>query len=278
MKKYVALLVLVVGVFVAAYLGDKGTKPSAGLVLRIGVECDYVPNNWEERFSTEFNVPIVNHEGYYADGYDIQIAKIVAEKLEASLEVKKIPWNGLIPALLNGEIDAVFSGMLDTQERRRTISFTETYEVRRTEYAVIVNRNSPYANAKRITDFSGAKFTAQKDTNLYSAISQLPGAVILPAVDTVPDMLKAVTTGQADASVINTDTGLSYEISYSNIKVIHFPENEGFKLGFSGVCAGLRKDSTMLISRINDALGGITKSERRNIMDSVISRILNHTI
>ena len=277
MKKYVALLVLVLGVFVVAYLGSEREKPRAELVLRIGVECDYVPNNWEEKYPTDFNVPIANHEGYYADGYDIQIAKAVAEKLDASLEVKKIPWNELIPALQNGEIDAVFSGMLDTQERRRSISFTETYEVSRTEYVVIVNTGSPYAEAKRITDFSGAKFTAQKNTNLYSAISQIPGAVALPAVETVPDMLKAVTTGQADASVINIDTGRSYETSYKNIKVIRFPENEGFKLGFSGICAGLRKDSKPLITRINDALGRITKSDRRRIMDSVISRILGYT-
>lgn len=279
MKKYtILLLLIVICVFAFAHFGGEKEKTPAKLVLRIGVECDYVPNNWEERSPTDFSVPIKNHEGYHADGYDIQIAKLVAEKLGAVLEVYKIPWNSLITSLQKGEIDAIFSGMLDTKGRRRTISFTETYEVSKTEYAVIVNVNSFYANAKKITDFRGAKFTAQKSTNLYSAISQIPGAITLPAVDTVPDMLLAVTTGNADGSVINLDTGHSYELTYRNLKVIRFPENEGFRLDFSGICAGVRKNDTALAYRMNEALSTITRGERRRIMDGVISRILANTL
>lgn len=280
MKKYIAeLLVLVACTFAFAYFGgEKEEKPREKFVLRIGVECDYAPNNWEERTPTEYTVPISNHEGHYADGYDIQIAKFVAEKLEADLEVYKISWNSLISSLQKGEIDAIFSGMLDTNGRRRLISFTDTYEVSSTEYAVIVNVNSPYAIAKKMTDFRGAKFTAQRSTNLYAAISQLPGALALPAVDTVSDMLLAVTTGRADCSVINLDTGRSYELTYKNIKVIRFPQNEGFKLGFTGICAGVRKNDSSLLYRINEALRDLTKGERRRIMDSVISRILDSTL
>ena len=278
MKKYIALGVLVIFTFLFAYFGGGKEKGRENFVLRVGVECDYEPNNWEERSPTDSNVPIANHEGYYADGYDIQIAKLVAEKLGASLEVKKIAWNSLITELQKGEIDAIFSGMLDTKERRRTIAFTETYELNETEYAVIVNTSTPYVMAEKLTDFKGAKFTAQRGTNLYAAISQIPGAIALPAVDTVADMLLAVTTGKADASVLNLDTARSYEVTYKNIKVIRFPENHGFKVGFSGICAGLRKNDSALIYRINEALNTITKSERRKIMERTISRLLDNTL
>ena len=273
MKKYIAILVLVLCAFVFTYFGNDSEKHRSRFVLRIGVECDYEPNNWEEKSPSDSNVPISNHEGFYAEGYDIQIAKLVAEKLGASLEVKKISWNNLIPSLLKGEIDAIFSGMLDTKERKRSISFTDTYEVSNTEYAVIVNTSTPYVMAKKLTDFKGAKFTAQMGTNLYAAISQLPGAVVLPAVDTVADMLIAVTTGKADGSVLNLDTAHSYEIIYKNIKVIRFPENEGFKVDFSGICAGLRKTDSSLTYRINEALSSITKSERKTIMEDTVSRL-----
>lgn len=276
MKKYfIELLVLVVCTFLFAYFGEHKEKERANFVLRIGVECDYEPNNWEERTPTDSNVPISNHEGYYADGYDIQIAKIVAEKLDAALEVKKIPWNNLISSLQKGEIDAIFSGMLDTKERKRTISFTETYEDSKTEYAVIVNTSTPYVMAEKLTDFKGAKFTAQRSTNLYAAISQLPGAIALPAVDTVADMLIAVTTGRADGSILNLDTARSYEVTYKNIKVIRFPKDKGFNVGFNGICAGLRKNDSALIYRINEALNEIPKSERRKIMEQTISRLMS---
>ena len=129
--------------------------------------------------------------------------------------------------------------------------------------------------AEKLTDFKGAKFTAQRSTNLYAAISQLPGAVALPAVDTVADMLIAVTTGRADASILNLDTARSYEVTYKNIKVIRFPKDKGFNVGFNGICAGLRKNDSSLIYRINEALNTIPKSERRKIMEQTISRLMS---
>ena len=276
MKKYVLLLVLAVCACVFAYVNSGKDQTPAKPVLRIGVECDYAPNNWEEKRPSAFNLPLSNQEGAYADGYDLQIAKLVADDMGATLEVRKIAWNDLLPALQRGEIDAIFSGMLDTEERRRQAAFSDPYEVTATEYSVVVNTSSPYANAKKLTDFSGAKFTGQKGTKLYSSIGQMPGAIAMPAVDNVSEMLDAVTNGKVDGIVINLDTGRSYEATHSNLKLIRFPENEGFEIGFNGICAGVRKDDTELLNRINMVIGRTTKNERQKIMDATVSRLLKN--
>ena len=273
MKKYIALAVIALCAAVYFNMSQTTEKPTKVKTFRIGVECDYAPNNWEEKKPSDFNAPVSNHEGYYADGYDIQIAKLAANHLGAELIVRKIKWEDLIPALQNGEIDAIFSGMLDTEERHKQIAFTNTYEVKETEYVVVVNTDSLYADAEKLTDFTGAKFLCQKDTNLYASIAQIPGAVALPAVETVPEMLRNLTSGKADATVINLDTGHSYEATYSNLKVIRFPENEGFNVGFHGICAGVRKKDTDLLNQINIMLKQLPQSERQKIMDSTISRL-----
>ena len=108
-------------------------------VLRIGSECDYPPNNWEEERDTDSNVPIANREGRFAEGYDIQIAKTVADAMGAKLEVYKLDWNELIGALTEKKIDAIFSSMLDTTDRKKYIAFSNVYEDRLAEYNVIVN-------------------------------------------------------------------------------------------------------------------------------------------
>ena len=275
MKKYIFLSVIVVIAALLCYVFQGSKDETSKHVLRVGVECDYAPNNWEEKTPTDFNVPLSNFKGLYAEGYDIQIAKLVADKLDADLEVKKIAWENLIPALQNGEIDAIFSGMLDTNERKKLAAFTEPYEVKKTEYAVVVNKNSPYAGAKKLTDFHGAKFTGQKDTNLYASISQLPGAIAEPAVDTVPEMLDAVISGRVDGIVINLDTGRSYEASHKELKLIHFPEDEGFVIGFTGICAALRKDDTELLRRVNRIIDDLKRSERQKIMDGTVTRLLH---
>ena len=269
MKKFL-LLILVLGLagfYFRDYFAEKR-------VLRIGVECDYVPNNWEENQPSDSNFPIANHSGFYAEGYDIQIAKLVAEELHAQLEVKKIAWNALLPALNRGEIDAVFSGMLDTEERRHNAAFTNVYDVTRTEYTITVNGGSRYAEAHSLSDFSGARLVAQKNTHLDAAIDQIEGAVHMPAVNTVAEMLNMVVDGKADGTVINLDTGQSYMRIHKNLRVIRFPEGEGFKLNFNGICAAVRKKDTGLLHDINASLAKISHRDRRMLMDRTIARAI----
>ena len=52
--------------------------------FRVGMECAYAPNNWQESEATDSNVPVENVAGTYAEGYDVQIAKAIAEGLGVS--------------------------------------------------------------------------------------------------------------------------------------------------------------------------------------------------
>ncbi|MBQ7219877.1 MAG: transporter substrate-binding domain-containing protein [Synergistaceae bacterium] len=268
MKKYIILLLIcALGFFFHEYYGEKR-------VLRIGVECDYAPNNWQEDSPTDTNCPLVNAPGFYAEGYDIQIAKRVAEELNATLEVRKIAWNDLFDTLDRREIDAIFSGMLDSAERRKRAIFSDTYDISRTEYTIVVNRASPYASAIRLQDFAGAKLVAQKGTHLDDVIDQIDGVIHMPPVNTVTEMLFMVVNNKADGTVINLDTGQSYERKHSNLKLIRFPEGEGFHLDFNGICAGVRKGNTKLLNDINAALAKISRRERNRLMDRAVIRTL----
>ena len=63
------------------------------------MECAYAPNNWQESEATDSNVPVENVAGTYAEGYDVQIAKAIAEGLGKELVIVKLSWDGLIDAL-----------------------------------------------------------------------------------------------------------------------------------------------------------------------------------
>ena len=241
-------------------------------ILKIGSECDYPPNNWEEGNETDSNVPIANKEGRYAEGYDIQIAKAVADSIGARLEVHKLNWNELIPALNNGEIDAIFSSMLDTDERKKTLAFSDAYESRLAEYNVVVNRDGNFAKSRKLTDFNGAKFIGQRGTNTDSAINQIPGVVHLQPVDSVNEVLEKLKNKEVDALVLDTEVFNMYRQTYPNMLLIQFPKNEGFKFGYTGVCAGLRKKDSKLLGEINTALSKISQRERQRIMDRSIAR------
>ena len=80
-------------------------------VLRVGMECAYAPNNWQEDQVSDTNLPIENVSGFYAEGYDVQMAKQIGEALDAEIVIVKLSWDGLIDSLKSGQIDMVIAGM-----------------------------------------------------------------------------------------------------------------------------------------------------------------------
>lgn len=98
--------------------------------LKVAMECGYAPFNWTDSGAPTLGaVPISGEgkEGLYANGYDVQIAQYVANKLGMKLEVYSYEWDGLIPALDSGVVDAIIAGMSPTAEREEQIDFTDVY-------------------------------------------------------------------------------------------------------------------------------------------------------
>lgn len=98
--------------------------------LKIGMECAYEPYNWTDTEGTSLGaVPISSEgqQGLYANGYDVQIAQYVANRLGLKLEIYAMEWDSLIPAVNSGTIDAIVAGMSPTAERSEQLDFTDTY-------------------------------------------------------------------------------------------------------------------------------------------------------
>ena len=98
--------------------------------LRVGMECAYKPFNWTDMGTPSLGAVPISGEGkdnMYANGYDVQIAQYIANKLSMKLEVYSYEWDGLIPALNSGALDAIIAGMSPTAEREQEIDFTNVY-------------------------------------------------------------------------------------------------------------------------------------------------------
>ena len=80
MKKVIATaLVGFMAMGLLAGCGGGKDKQEESNTLRIGMECGYAPFNWTETTKTDTNVAISNVSGAYAEGYDVQIAKKIAD-------------------------------------------------------------------------------------------------------------------------------------------------------------------------------------------------------
>ncbi len=237
--------------------------------LRVGMECAYAPNNWQESEASDTNVPIENVPGAYAEGYDIQIARIIADQLGLELVVVKMDWDGLIEALNQGQIDAIIAGMADTESRKEAINFSTPYH--ETVYALMVNAGTPFENATSLADFAGASVLGQKDTALDWTIDQIEGVNHLPAVASVPDMIARLQQGTCDAIVINLENFPGYQAVNPDFVAISFPEGEGLDPGFRGACVGLRKSDDALLDMVNEILAGIDQEQRDTMWDTALN-------
>ncbi|HIU15867.1 MAG TPA: transporter substrate-binding domain-containing protein [Candidatus Ventricola intestinavium] len=236
--------------------------------LKVGMECNYAPYNWTQSGESEEAVAIA--AGGYADGYDVRIAKIIAQELGRELEIVKTEWDGLAPALMSGKIDCIIAGMSPTEERKVTIDFTDPYYT--TELCVVVRKDSAYAGAQSLADFAGAKITGQLNTFHYNVIDQIPDVSKQPAMETFPAMMVAVTAGAIDGYIADRPGAVSAITSNPELTYVSFEEGNGFEISAddSQIAVGVQKGSE-LAGQINAILAEITEEERNAIMDAVVA-------
>ncbi len=254
----------------AAPAGEASDAPAeAKTQFRVGMECAYAPNNWQEDTASDSNVPIENVPGAFAEGYDVQIAKAIADSCGFELVIVKLAWDGLIEALNQGQIDAIIAGMADTAKRRESINFSDPYH--ETIYGIMVMKDSAYVNAASVDDFSGASILGQKDTQLDTVIDQMDGVTHLSPVASVPDMISRLAQGTCDGIVVNMENTASYIESNPDFVAISFEDGKGFDLGFVGACVGLRLSDAELLEAVNAALATIDQPTRDAMWDTAVA-------
>lgn len=235
-------------------------------VFKVGMEAGYAPFNWTQMDDSNGAVAIES-SAEYAGGYDVEIAKRIAQGLGKKLVIVKTEWDGLVPALTSGKIDAIIAGMSPTAERKETIDFSDNYY--KSNLVMVVKKGSKYENATSIQDFKGAKITAQLNTFHYTVIDQIDGVIKETAMDNFPAMRVALESGIIDGYVSERPEGVSASTANENFVMVEF--EDGFQTSDedTAIAVGLPKGSE-LTAKINEILAGISEEERTSIMDTAI--------
>ena len=241
-------------------------------VLKVAMECSYAPYNWTQPTDAGGAVPISGSSDF-AYGYDVMMAKKIAEELGYGLEIVKLDWDSLVPAVQSGKVDCVIAGQSITAERMQSVDFTDPYY-----YATIVTlvkAGGKYENAKSVADFSGATATSQLNTIWYdNCLPQIPNADIQPAQESAPAMLVSLSSGRCDLVVTDKPTGQAALVAYPDFKLLDFTGTEGeFKVSDEDVNIGisLKKGNTELKDAVNGILDKMSKDDFNKMMEEAIS-------
>ncbi|MCD4826850.1 MAG: transporter substrate-binding domain-containing protein [Acholeplasmataceae bacterium] len=267
----VLLFVLVIGLASCGSTGEFDVDSESEIV--VGLEAAYAPFNWATPDQNDFTVELDGQSGMYVDGFDVVMASQIAEELGLTLVVKAIEWDGLIPALLSGEIDLIIAGMSPTAERAQTVSFTDEYY--RSEQVIVVNTSGNYADATSLTDFSGARIVAQLGTLQDDLIDQIANVNHLEALNDYPTLTTALTNQAADGFV--AELPVAQGVVQSNptqFTYISFTEGNGFSVSDEdvAVAVALRQEDVALLALINAILADISTETRNGYMEAALSR------
>lgn len=234
--------------------------------LVVGLEAGYPPFNWTQMDDSNGGVKIQG-TSEYAGGYDVEIAKRIAEGLGKELVVEKIEWSGLLPALESGVIDVIAAGMSPTAERKESIDFSDNYY--KSDLVMVVRKGSEYENATSIHDFSGAKITAQQETFHYTVIDQINGVIKDTEMTDFTAMRVALESGIIDGYVSERPEGISASAANENFAMVVFEDGFETSDDDTAIAVGVVKGSE-LTEQINEVLAGISEEERQDIMDQAI--------
>lgn len=98
-------------------LNAYGTEAKPQKKLVVGMSADFPPYEFHK---------VINGKDTIV-GFDVDIAKEIAKDLDAEMVPEDMSFDSLLPALQSGRVDLVLSGMTPTDERRKSIDFSDVY-------------------------------------------------------------------------------------------------------------------------------------------------------
>jgi putative lysine transport system substrate-binding protein len=269
----------ILAAFAVLSLSACGTSGVSDDELYVGLECNYAPFNWTETSANDYTLPISNHAGYFADGYDIQIAKKLGEKTGKKVHIVQTKWESLVPDLQNGSINCIIAGMTDTEEREKSIDFTSEYY--RSELVLVVKKDVAVANPTPLTKdqfgpfVKGKQIESQNQTLTDDMIENVFvsfGAIHNTPVTSFALAAQDVSTGSAFAMTAELPVAESIVASKSELGIVHLDQEI---LGASqkelGVSIGVKKGSALKAS-LTSVLDSIDSAERLALMSAALLR------
>ncbi len=241
-KKVIALIVL--GMFVLALglagCGGQKQQPAAqAKVLKVGSDTAFAPFEFQDEKTKEYV------------GFDMDLIKAIGKQMGYEVQVQSMNFDGLIPALEAGNIDATISAMTITDERAQKVNFSKPYYKSGLTMVVKTNNDS----IKSFKDLEGKSIGVQIGTTGADEAKKIKNAKIRE-FNTAPEAILELRAGGVDA-VINDMPVNEYYLAQGGSKDA---KSVGDRLTSEDYGIATAKKNTELNEKINKALEELKKN------------------
>ena len=211
-----------------------------GRVISIGSDTTYPPHEFIE-------------DGV-VKGFDVDVVAAICERINCVPNWVTTAWDGIFPALANGEFDMVVSGVTITEERDKIVDFSDPYII--VQQGILMRVSDKGAT---IDDFkSGAmKLASQNGTTNAALGEELVGRDNLALFDSFNNAVIAVQNGDVDGVIIDSTSAAAYEQEFAGELAVGitglssdplglvFQEGDGMQDDFNEGLAAIIADGTL---------------------------------
>ena len=194
-------------------------------------------------------------------GIDVEIAQAIAKNMGRTLKIEDIAFDSIIPEVQSGKADMGVAGMTITEDRLKSIDFSDTYIT--ASQVIIVRKDN--ADIKTPDDLAGKNVGVQLGTtgDIYAEDIK---DVKLERYNKGFEAVQALQQGKIDAVIIDDQPAAIFAKQNDDITVIGTP----FTL--EDYAIAVKKGNTELLKQINDAIKELKESgELQKIFDKYIS-------
>jgi len=233
--------------------------------IRIGTEGAYPPWNAKD-------------ESGKLIGFEVELANFLCIYMKADCTIVEQDWDGMIPGLIMRKYDAIMAGMSITDERMKTINFSQGYADEVASLAVMkgsplegmdtpkaINLSTGGAAAKKalktLTAALAGKTIGVQTATIHQNFLESGdvGSVKVRTYKTQDEVNLDLAAGRIDAALAAAVAFTDYAEKSGKAVVLVGPTFSGGTFG-NGVGVGIRKDDTELLKAFNKAIDQARKS------------------
>lgn len=249
MMRLVLSLLFVFATLSQPALRAEGLSPFRATPLKVGVTADAPP--------------MVFKVDNQLQGVEVDFARLLGRQLGRPVQFVEIPWQNLIPLLIQGEVDIIMSNMTATVERKEQIAFAEPY-VEYGQMALVRDSDrTRFPAARDVMATRGTVAVVGGTTGEAFVTSFFPNAKPL-TVATPAEGARAVMSKRADIFIYDSPVilWLGSEHRQEGVGAI------GINLTVEYLAWGMRKEDTELLKQVNEALVKLQESgEAARVLD-----------
>ena len=248
MKNKIISVVLVAMIMVASLAGC-GSSSSSKETLVVGTNAAFPPFEY------------IGDDGN-PDGFDVALIKAIGEKIGMDVQIQDMEFDSLVSSI-GGKIDVAIAGMTVTEERQKTVDFSDPYY--EAVQAVIVPKGSAIATAD---DLKNCKIGVQLGTTGEFIADEIEGAEV-SAYNKAIDAVNDLNNGRLDLVIVDKNPAAVFGTQYADqVDVI---DGSAFDFEAEFYAIALPKGNTELAEKINNAIAELKKD---GTYDSLIAKYI----